>query len=129
MESVIWVFKQLYEKGLVYEGIRTSLYCTRCGTPVSNFEIAMDNSYKDMKDPAVTVKFKVIDNPEFEESYILAWTTTPWTLPANRALVVDEKEDYVLIEYKSEKLILAKKRFLEWRWKERLGETYRLQDA
>lgn len=110
MESVIWVFKQLYEKGLVYEGIRTSLYCTRCGTPVSNFEIAMDNSYKDMKDPAVTVKFKVIDNPEFEESYILAWTTTPWTLPANRALVVDEKEDYVLIEYKSEKLILAKKR-------------------
>lgn len=97
MESVIKVFKELYEKDFVYEGRRTSLFCTRCGTPVSNFEIAMDNSYADMEDPAVTIKFKIIDqtNPKFKDAYVLAWTTTPWTLPANRALVVDPKSTYV----------------------------------
>lgn len=62
MESVMWVFKQLYEKKLIYEGVRTSLFCPRCSTPVSNFEIAMDNSYADMEDPAVYVKFKVKDS-------------------------------------------------------------------
>ncbi len=96
MESVIQVFKQLWEKDLVYEGVRTSLYCTRCGTPISNFEIAMDNSYEDMEDPAVTIKFPVKDEGEFKGASILAWTTTPWTLPANKALVVDPKEDYIL---------------------------------
>jgi len=57
METVLWVFKQFYEKGLVYKGKRVSLYCTRCGTPLSNFEIAMDNSYRDLEDPSVYVKF------------------------------------------------------------------------
>mgnify|MGYP000685405123 CR=1 FL=1 len=59
MESVIWVFKELYDKGLIYKGKRVSLYCTRCGTPISNFEIAMDNSYKDVEDPSIYPKFKV----------------------------------------------------------------------
>ena len=99
MESVIWAFKQLYDKGLVYEGTRTLLYCTRCGTPVSKFEIAMDDSYAEMEDPAVTVEFKVKTKGEFEGVRILAWTTTPWTLPSNRGLVVDPKAVYV--EFKS----------------------------
>ncbi|MBD3363385.1 class I tRNA ligase family protein [Candidatus Dojkabacteria bacterium] len=62
METVMWIFKQLYKKDLIYEGVRTSLFCTRCGTPVSNFEIAMDNSYTNMKDPGVTIKFQINEN-------------------------------------------------------------------
>ncbi|HRP50988.1 MAG TPA: class I tRNA ligase family protein [Candidatus Dojkabacteria bacterium] len=95
METVMWVFKQLHEKDLIYKGMRTSLYCTRCGTPVSNFEIAMDNSYADMEDPAVTIKFPVTTPGEFSDSSILAWTTTPWTLPSNKALVIDPEETYI----------------------------------
>lgn len=95
METVMWVFKELYEKELVYKGVRTSLFCTRCGTPVSNFEIAMDNSYSDMEDPAVTIKFPVTTPGRFQDSSLLAWTTTPWTLPSNKALVVDPKETYI----------------------------------
>ena len=110
MESVIWVFKQLMDKGKVYEGNRVSLYCNRCGTPISNFEIAMDNSYADMEDPAITVKFPVTTEGEFKGANILAWTTTPWTIPSNRALVLDSQETYVLVESGSEKYILAKKR-------------------
>jgi isoleucyl-tRNA synthetase len=110
MESVMWAFKQIYEKGLIYEGVRTSLFCPTCGTPVSDFEIAMDNSYREERDPSITVKFEVISEGEYEGSYLLAWTTTPWTLPSNRALVVDENETYVLAGFKDEKLILAKER-------------------
>ena len=96
MESVIWAFKQLYDRGLIYEGVYTSLYCTRCGTPVSHFEVAMDNSYKDTEDPAITVAFKVLRAGTFKDCSLLAWTTTPWTIPSNRALVVDPQEDYVV---------------------------------
>ena len=110
MESVMWTFKQLYDKGLIYEGVRTSLYCTTCGTPVSNFEIAMDNSYRDVEHPSVTVKFKITSKGDFEGIYALAWTTTPWTLPSNRALVVDEKATYVVVEANGEKYLLAKER-------------------
>ena len=110
MESVIWAFKQLYEKGLIYEGIRTSLFCPTCGTPVSDFEIAMDDSYKDTEDPSVTVKFPVISEGKFKGANILAWTTTPWTMPSNRALVVDENETYVVVECEDERYILAKPR-------------------
>ena len=102
METVIWVFKQLWDKNYIYKGTRVSLFCTRCGTPVSNFEIAMDNSYEDMEDPAVTIKFPIINKqlpmPELENASLLAWTTTPWTLPSNRALVVDSGEDYAIVE-------------------------------
>ncbi len=113
MESVMWGFKQVYDKGLVYQGVRTSMYCTTCGTPVSNFEVAMDNTYKDVEDPAVTIKFKINSQGEFNGVYLLAWTTTPWTLPSNKALVVDAKEDYAIVQYKNEKLICAQKRFEE----------------
>lgn len=110
MESVMWAFKDLYDKGLIYEGTRTSLYCTTCGTPVSNFEIAMDNSYKEVEDPAVTVKFKVTAENKFKDAYLLAWTTTPWTLPSNRALVVNENEQYSLVESDTSKYIVGSQR-------------------
>jgi isoleucyl-tRNA synthetase len=107
MESVMWAFKTLYDKGYIYEGVRTSLYCTTCGTPVSNFEIAMDNSYKDVEDPAVTVKFPITSDTNLKGANILAWTTTPWTVPSNRALVVDGKAEYALVECEGEKFIVA----------------------
>lgn len=106
METVMWVFAQLYKKGLIYKGRRISLFCPRCSTPLSNFEIAMDNSYKIVEDPAITVKFRLKDRPVF----ILAWTTTPWTLPGNLALAIDKNQDYVEVESKQEKYILAKAR-------------------
>jgi len=100
MESVWWGFKELWQKGLVYEGRRVLLYCPRCETPISNFEVAMDNSYKDIKETSVYVKFK-LKNPEQlgakQPTYILAWTTTPWTLPANVALAVGADIKYSLV--------------------------------
>lgn len=159
MESVWWAFKQLYEKGKIYEGEKVLLYCTRDATPVSKAEVAMDNSYQDVTDPSVYVKFKLINDvadtsgldaaqgdaeertepyKEYGEestaggnaamrqkqqratssagrqadvapTYLLAWTTTPWTLPANTAVAVNK--DYEYVEVKLEdgtKLILAK---------------------
>ncbi len=89
MESVWWVFKQIYDKGLVYEDYRSMHICPRCETTLSQQEVA--EGYKDVKDIAVTVKFKV-KNPQIhglpENTYLLAWTTTPWTLPGNVALAV-----------------------------------------
>ena len=122
MESVWWAFKQLYQKGLVYEGRKVLLYCPRCETPVSNFEVAMDNSYELVKEEAVTVKFK-IKNPFFAETaaggqkskikieeptYFLSWTTTPWTLPGNVALAVGEDIEYVVVKKGEENYIVAK---------------------
>lgn len=98
MESVWWGFKQLWEKGLVYEGRKVVLYCPRCATPLSNFEIAMDNSYQDVQDHSVYVKFKVKDT---ENQYFLAWTTTPWTLPGNVGLAVKPDASYVLVSVAS----------------------------
>ncbi|MBN1263344.1 MAG: isoleucine--tRNA ligase [Candidatus Pacebacteria bacterium] len=100
MESVIWAFKKLYDQGLVYKGLKTLLYCSRCGTPVSKFEIAMDDSYADMEDPAVTVEFPIVSPGKFQGVRVLAWTTTPWTLPSNRALVIDPGKDYILFKSK-----------------------------
>ncbi|MBX4186993.1 MAG: class I tRNA ligase family protein [Candidatus Doudnabacteria bacterium] len=107
MESVWWAFKQIYDKGLIYEGRRVLLYCPRCETPISNFEVAMDNSYKEVTEEAVTVKFKVKGQ---ENTYLLAWTTTPWTLPGNVALAVGEDIDYIKTEKDGEVFILAKER-------------------
>lgn len=106
METVIWIFKSLYDKGLIYRGMRSSLYCTRCATPLSKFEITMDEGfYRDVTDPAITIKFKVKNQPD---TYILAWTTTPWTLPGNAALAVLDEAVYVKIKTDNETLILAK---------------------
>jgi isoleucyl-tRNA synthetase len=90
MESVWWVFKALWDKGLVYEGYKVMPYSTRLGTPLSNFEANMD--YRTVQDPAVTVTFPIADQPN---TVILAWTTTPWTLPSNMALCVGADIDYV----------------------------------
>ncbi len=105
MESVWWGFKQIFEKDLAYEGKHISLYCPRCATPLSNFEIAMDNSYKDVDDHGTWVKFPVKGE---KNTYFLSWTTTPWTLPGNVGLVVDEKAAYALVEHEGELIYVAK---------------------
>jgi isoleucyl-tRNA synthetase len=105
MESVWWAFSELYKKDLVYQGRKVVLYCPRCSTPLSNFEIAMDNSYKDVDSHSVYVKFKVNDT---DNEYFVAWTTTPWTLPGNVGLAVNPNVDYVQVESGSEKLWFAK---------------------
>ena len=107
MESVWWAFSQLYQKDLVYKGKKVILYCPRCATPLSNFEIAMDNSYEMVTDPSVTIKFPVT---KAKNEYLLAWTTTPWTLTGNVALAVNPKEEYVLIEWEGAKYWVAKNR-------------------
>ncbi len=107
MESVIWVFGELHNKGLVYKGKRVSLFCPRCSTPISNFEVAMDNSYKDVTDPSVFVKFKIKNTAD---QYLLAWTTTPWTLPTNFALGVSPNENYSKVKVGDDYLILASSR-------------------
>jgi isoleucyl-tRNA synthetase len=104
MESVWWAFKQLYGAGKIYEGEKVLLYCTRDATPISKAEVAMDNSYQDVTDPSVYVKFKLAD----EDTYLLAWTTTPWTLPGNTALAVNEEAEYAEVEVGNEHFILAK---------------------
>ncbi|MDP1728928.1 MAG: isoleucine--tRNA ligase [archaeon] len=98
IESVWWAFKQLYEKKYLYEGEKILMYCPRCSTPLAKAEVAMDNSYKIVKDETVVVKFKLKD----EDAYALAWTTTPWTLPSNLALAVNPKLIYVYLKDKSD---------------------------
>ena len=106
MESVWWAFKTLYEKGKIYEGEKVLMYDTKFATPVSKAEVTMDNdAYQTVTDPSAYVKFKLVDRDE----YILAWTTTPWTLPANMALAISETLEYGLYEVDGEKLIVAKK--------------------
>jgi isoleucyl-tRNA synthetase len=102
MESVWWAFKRLYEKGKIYEGEKVLMYCTRDATPVSKAEISMDNSYQDDVDPSVYVKFKLEDG-----RYLVAWTTTPWTLPSNSAIAVNKAIKYREVIYNNESLIIA----------------------
>lgn len=100
MESVMWVFAELYNKGLIYEGKRVSLYSWKLGTPISNFEVAMDDSYQEVNDPAITVKFDLSRNGgKWQGVSVLAWTTTPWTMPAHMSIAVNESLTYVLVEY------------------------------
>jgi isoleucyl-tRNA synthetase len=107
MESVWWAFKTMYDKGLVYEGRKVILYCPRCATPLSNFEIAMDNSYKDVEDNSLYVRFAVKGKPH---EYLVAWTTTPWTLIGNVALAVDPAADYVAVSSGEDTFWMAKSR-------------------
>lgn len=92
MESVWWVFKQLYEKGHVYEGLKVMPFSAKLGTPLSNFEAS--ENYKDIDDPSLTVSFQLKDEPN---TFILAWTTTPWTLVSNLALMVSPTIEYVKV--------------------------------
>lgn len=107
MESVWWAFKELYNKGKIYEGEKVLMYCTLDATPLSKAEVTMDaGAYQDVTDPSVYVKFKLTDS----EYSLLAWTTTPWTLPANTAVAVNEDLDYVeVITASGQKLIVAEK--------------------
>ena len=105
MESVWWAFKTLYEKGKIYEGEKVLMYCTLDATPLSKAEVTMDaGAYQDVTDPSVFTKFKLVG----EDASLLAWTTTPWTLPANTALAVNKDFDYVEVELDGEHLIVAK---------------------
>jgi isoleucyl-tRNA synthetase len=116
IESVWWFLKESFNKGLLYEGRKVLLYCPHCETPLAKAEIAQDNSYKDVTEESVYVKFRLIDEPD---TYLLAWTTTPWTLPGNVALAVHPDVVYVTIEKKDEgkgelvRFILAKNRLAE----------------
>ena len=116
MESVWWALKQIWDKGLLYEGLKVLMYCPRCETPLAKAELAMDNSYKTMTEEAVTVKFKIKPGQKIgdwatdDNTYLLAWTTTPWTLAGNTALAVNEEVDYCLVKNGKENYILAKDR-------------------
>lgn len=104
MESIWWAFKELHTKGKIYEGERVLMYCTRDATPLSKAEVTMDaGAYQDVTDPSVYVKFKLTNG-----STLLAWTTTPWTLPANTAVAVNKDLDYVEVKVGDEQFILAK---------------------
>ena len=110
MESVLWAFKTLYDKGLVYEGFRCLPYCWNDQTPLSNHELRMDEEvYKNRQDPAVTVGYR-LETGELA----LIWTTTPWTLPSNLAMAVRPDIDYVVVESdftgRTERYLLAEAR-------------------
>ena len=109
-ESVIWAFKELHKKGLIYEGFKVLAYCWRCETPLSNHELRMDDEvYKPRQDQSVTVTFPVTDG-EFAGVSFLAWTTTPWTLPTNFALAVGPEIEYVVVDAPAS--VLGNKKYL-----------------
>lgn len=106
MESVMWVFKSLYDKGYVYKGRKVTLYCPHCVTPISNFEVAMDaDNYQEVAEPANVYKYQLKGQPN---TYLLAWSTTPWNKIATPALAVNPLLTYVKVEQGGEKYILAK---------------------
>lgn len=105
MESVMWVFKSMYDKGFIYKGLRVSLYCPHCSTPISNFEVAMDNdNYKDVTDSGTTYKFELKGQ---KNTFLLAWSTTPWTKITTTALAINPDLAYVKIKNGDEFYILA----------------------
>ena len=135
MESVWWVFKQLFEKNLVYQGYKVMPYSTGCSTPLSNFEAGLN--YKDVHDPAIVVSFPIIGE---EDVSFVAWTTTPWTLPSNLALCVHPEMEYIKILDKKENktFILAKARLSQLfpimnnkkKWKPEMAkELYEIKEA
>ncbi|MBP7460844.1 MAG: isoleucine--tRNA ligase [Candidatus Delongbacteria bacterium] len=105
MESIWWVFKEMWDKELIYEGYKVLPFCPRCSTPLSNFET--NQGYRETVDPAITVRFKLEDQPA---TYILAWTTTPWTLPSNLALAVGKDITYIKVRDHDEIYIIAQER-------------------
>ena len=120
MESVIWAFSELYKKGLIYESMRVMPYSWACETPLSNFETRLDNSYRERADKAITVSFKLKEANDklpsgYNEYRILAWTTTPWTLPSNLALAVGPEILYVAASKGDKCYILAKFAFEKYR--------------
>ena len=125
MESIWWTFKTIFDKGLIYEDYRSMHVCPRCETTLSQSEVA--EGYRDIKDLSVTAKFKLVGE---DNVYVLAWTTTPWTLIANVALAVGKEIDYVKLKYEDDYYILAKNRVEElFKDKEyEIVETYKGSD-
>ena len=108
IESVWWSLQQIYDHGWLYRGYRVAPYCPRCQTSLSSHELGQPGAYRDnTEDPAVTVRFRLVDDPG---TSLLAWTTTPWTLPGNLALAVNPEITYVRVRQDDERLILAKTR-------------------
>ena len=106
MESVMWVFKQMYDKNLIYKGLRVSLFCPHCSTPISNFEVAMDaDNHKEIVESTAVYKYKAKGE---DNTYFLAWSTTPWNKLVTSALAVNPKLDYVKVSQGKEFYILAK---------------------
>lgn len=122
MESVWWVFSELVKKGFIYKDRRVSLYSPKRATPIANFEVAMDNAYIDHEDPAITIKFAVKGE---EKSYLLAWTTTPWTLISNVALAVHPDLVYVTVRLSETDELLT---FAESRMNDVLRQYFPLSD-
>ena len=106
MESVMWVFKQMYDKDLIYKGLRVSLYCPHCSTPISNFEVAMDaDNYKEVAEATAVYKYQLKDE---KKTYLLAWSTTPWNKLVTPALAINPKLTYIKVKQDHENYILAK---------------------
>ncbi len=103
-ESIWWAFDELFKKKLIYEGYKSMQICPRCETTLANTEVSQ--GYKDVTDISVTAKFELIDEPN---TFVLAWTTTPWTLPGNVALAVGKDIKYIKVEFENERFIFAKK--------------------
>ena len=107
MESVIWAFKSLWDKGLVYEGYRVMPYSWAAETPVSNFETRLDNSYRPRQDPAITVRLELVPDGDPAPTELWIWTTTPWTLPANLAVAVGPDIEYAVFEKDGRRVLLG----------------------
>ncbi len=115
MESVMWAFKQLYDKGLLYEAYRVLPYCWECETPLSNSETRQDDAYRDRQDPAVTVGFTLTADPDAPEVVagevtLWVWTTTPWTLPSNLALAVGPEVSYAVMDLGGRRVVVGESR-------------------
>lgn len=126
MESVLWAFKQLWDKGLAYEGYRVLPYCWRDETPLSNHELRMDDDvYKSRQDPALTVGFRIVGGGpagELEGAHLLVWTTTPWTLPSNQAVAVNPDVTYVVVAAGERRYLMAEARLGAYARELGLGE-------
>jgi len=121
MESVLWVFKQCYDKGFIYKDYRVTPYCYHCETCLSISDIRESDSTRPRQDPEIVVTFKALDDINGRETYYLAWTTTPWTLVSNLALAVGAEYEYAAVEHEDKVYIMAAN--LIGRWKEILGEN------
>jgi isoleucyl-tRNA synthetase len=107
MESLLWAFKQLWEKGLMYEGYSVLPYSWAAETPLSNFETRLDDATRERQDPAITVRFELQPDGDGHPTDLLAWTTTPWTLPSNLALAVGPEIEYAVLELAGRRIILG----------------------
>ncbi len=124
MESVMWAFKQLHRKGLLYEGFRVLPYSWAAETPLSNFETRLDDATRERQDPAITVRFELVPEGGEPPTDLLAWTTTPWTLPSNLALAIGPDIDYAVLEKEGRRTILAEA--LVSRFEPELGDAQRV---